>query len=191
MGMSVCLCLWHYLYTCHWNLTEKLSFELRMVFPLTVLTNSILQPGLCPVLRPVLVHFIGLVLVGFMGPVLWSHNAFPWDFPWVCLMPFLGSVLAYVILPFLGSFHGFVLGISLGLSLCLLFCRVGHSLFCSFALNCSYYWVTVSNLLPSLFKKSGCEQIALIALNKRATVSTSHRSLMTKEQLWANFSPFI
>ena len=45
----------------------------------------------------------------------------------------------------------------------------------SFAQNCSYY-------CSCSLKKSNHEQIALVALNKRATMSDLLRSLMTKEQ---------
>ena len=51
----------------------------------------------------------------------------------------------------------------------------------SFAQNCSYY-------CSCSLKKSNHEQIALVALNKRATMSDLLRSLMTKEQPWANRS---
>ena len=47
-------------------------------------------------------------------------------------------------------------------------------LFCSFAQNRSYYWATVINLLPLLFKKSNHERIAQAAHDKRVTVSELH-----------------
>ena len=42
---------------------------------------------------------------------------------------------------------------------------------CSFAQNCSYKRATVGDSLSFLFKKSDREQIDLVALYKRATMS--------------------
>ena len=59
------------------------------------------------------------------------------------------------------------------------------SLFCS---NRSYYWATVSDSLSLLFKKEHLERITLVTINNRATMSNSLRSLMMKENPWANRS---
>ena len=51
--------------------------------------------------------------------------------------------------------------------------------------DCERMWAICSY---HSFKKSNCKQITLVALNKRATVSDSLRSVMKKEQPWSNHS---
>ena len=70
--------------------------------------------------------------------------------------------------------------------------QIGNSLFSSKSLilssDCEQMWVICSF---HSFKKSNCKQIILVALNKRATVSDSLRSVMKKEQPWSNHSWFL
>ena len=59
------------------------------------------------------------------------------------------------------------------------FSRVGNSLFCSFALH-SFAHLLIALMLKL---KRDCERFAQVAHDKRATVSKSLRSLLTKERL--------